>query len=72
MVPKVMTNGIGQCWKKTGECILEPVWSSGHILPPSLRDLLAETVQAVENQNEDGNKEYIDYDELFNDDEEIM
>ena len=72
MVPKAVTNGIGQCWKKMGECISEPVLSSGHILRSSLSDLLAATVKAVKNQNVDGNKEYMDYDVLFNDDEEIM
>ena len=33
----------GQGWQKTEEGILEPVWSSGPILPPSLIDLLEKT-----------------------------
>ena len=38
----------GQGWEKTEEGILEPVWSSGAILPPSLVDLLEQTVEEVE------------------------
>ena len=63
---------IGQGWEKTDEGILEPVWSCGPILPPSLIDLLEETVQEIENHNEDEDEDDLDYEELFNDDEQII
>ncbi|KAG0730417.1 hypothetical protein GWK47_028312 [Chionoecetes opilio] len=47
----------GQGWEKTGQGILEPVWSCGPILPSSLADLL-ETVDSEDEQ------EYPDYDGL--------
>ena len=49
---------------------MEPVWSCGPILPPSLIDLLEETVQEIENHKED--EDDLDYEELFNDDEQII
>ena len=53
----------GQGWEKTENCILEPVWSCGPILPPSL------TVQEVEEEEEEEEDEHdIDYDEILNDD----
>ena len=48
----------GQQWVKTEEGFLEPVWSCGPILPPSLIDL----IKKVEEEEED---EEIDYDELL-------
>ena len=35
----------GQGWEKTEKGVLEPVWSSGLVLPPSLVDLLQKTVE---------------------------
>ena len=54
--PKPYDNG--QQWVKTEEGFLEPVWSCGPILPPSLIDL----IKKVEEEEED---EEIDYDELL-------
>ena len=62
--PKPYDNG--QQWVKTEEGFLEPVWSCGPILPPSLIDL----IKKVEEEEED---EEIDYDELLlgdNDDDD--
>ena len=56
-----------QGWKKTEEGILEPVWSYGPIIPPSLIDLVEKTVEEVEEEEEE--EEEIDYDEVLNDDE---
>ena len=56
----------GQGWEKTEEGILEPVWSCGPILPPSLIDLLEKTAEEVEEGEEEEEHE-IDYDELFDD-----
>ena len=56
-----------QGWKKTEEGILEPVWSCGPILPPSLIDWVEKTVEEVEEEEEE--EEEIDYDEVLNDDE---
>ena len=54
--PKPYDNG--QQWVKTEEGFLEPVWSCGPILPPSLIDL----VKKVEEEEVD---EEIDNDELL-------
>ena len=35
----------GQGWQKTEEGFIEPLWSCGPILPPSLVDLLQQTVE---------------------------
>ena len=58
----------GQGWEKTKEGILEPVWSCGPILPPSLIDLLEKTVQDVEEEEEEEEEHDIDYDEILNED----
>lgn len=54
-----------QGWEKTDQGILEPVWSCGPILPPSLVDLLPETGQVGDNEEEEIQE--IDFDELFDD-----
>ena len=59
----------GQGWEKTEEGILEPVWSSGLVLPPSLVDLLQKTVEEAEVEQEDGQE--IDFEELLTDDEDM-
>lgn len=61
-----------QGWQKTEEDSLEPVWSCGPVLPPSLIDLLEETTEEVEGNEEDKEDEFeeIDYDDLFSDDDD--
>ena len=62
----------GQGWEKTADGILEPVWSHGPVLPPSLIDWLENTAEEAEN-NEDGNELLeIDYDELFDEDDAVV
>ena len=57
----------GQSWEKTADGILEPVWSRGPVLLPSLIDLSENSAEEAEN-NEAGNEPLeIDYDELFDD-----
>ncbi|XP_063959228.1 uncharacterized protein LOC135154916 [Lytechinus pictus] len=58
----------GQGWEKTKEGILQPIWSCGPILPPSLIDLLESTINEVEDDEEE--EEEIDYDELLDGDDE--
>ena len=53
----------GQGWEKTGQGILEPVWSCGPILPSSLTDLL-ETVDSEDEEEDIVEEEYPDYDGL--------
>jgi len=55
-----------QGWEKTEEGILEPVWSNGPILPPSLIDLLEKTAEEMEDEDEE--EQEIDYDDLNDDD----
>ena len=49
----------GQGWEQTHKVILEPVWTIGPILPPSLMDILEKTVEeneekaAVEEEGEE-------------------
>ena len=59
----------GQGWEKTEEGILEPVWSSGPVLSPSLVDLLQKTVEEAEVEQDDGQE--IDIEELLSDDEDM-
>ena len=54
----------GQGWEKTKEGILEPVWSCGPIVLPSLIDLLEKTADEVEDEEVDQD---IDYEELLDD-----
>ena len=62
----------GQGWEKTADGILELVWSLGPVLQPSLIDLLENTAEEAEN-NEDGNELLeFDYDELFDDDDTVV
>ena len=62
----------GQGWEKTEEGILEPVWSSGPVLPPSLVnvDLLQKTIEEAESGEEYDGQE-IDFEEPLNDDEDM-
>ena len=41
----------------------------GPILPPSLIDLVEKTAEEVEEDEEEGQEQEIDYDELLNDDD---
>ena len=59
----------GQGWEKTEEGILEPVWSSGPVLPPSHIDLLQEAVQEAEVGEDDGQE--VDFEEFLSDDEDM-
>ena len=43
------------------------VWP--YILPPSLIDLVEKTAEEVEEDEEEGQEQEIDYDELLNDDD---
>ena len=45
---------------------MEPVWSNGPILPPSLIDLLEKTAEEMEDEDEE--EQEIDYDDLNDDD----
>lgn len=49
-----------QGWEKTADGILEPMWSCGSILPPSLVDLVDKTVREVEETEEYVDEEDID------------
>ena len=57
-----------QGWEKTEEGVLEPVWSCGPILPPSLVDLLEKTAEEMEDVADEEAQE-IEYEELLSDDE---
>ena len=57
----------GQSWQKTEEGILEPVWSCGPGLPPSLTDLLEKTNEEEDNGEE--KEEELVYNELLDEDE---
>lgn len=59
----------GQGWERTDEGLLEPTWCSGPVLPPSLVDLIESSGDSDEEDEEDEDDE-IDFDELFNDDED--
>ena len=50
-----------QGWKKNDNGFLEPIWSNGNILPPSLIDLLEKGVS----DNEESDEEDIDDDSLL-------
>jgi len=56
-------------WKKTEEGVLEPVWSCGPVLPPSLIDLLEQTAEEAEKVAKEEEEQEIDYEELHSDDE---
>lgn len=59
----------GQGWEKNEKGILEPLWSCGPILPPSLIDLLQKTVEEMEEDDDEEQEQEIDYDELLDDDD---
>ena len=62
---------VGQGWEKTEQGVLEPVWTCGPILPPSLIDLL-DTGDSESDQNDDEEAEddvEIDYDDVMDDDD---
>ena len=58
----------GKGWKKNDEGDLEPIWSYGNILPPSLVDLI-ESSESVEEEVEEDN----DFDDILEylDDEDV-
>ncbi len=49
-----------QGWKKTKGRVLEPAWSCGPILPPSLIDLLAD---GVISDDDEGEKDEVEEDD---------
>ena len=51
-----------QGWEKTGDGSLEPLWSCGPILPPSLVDLIPDMARELDDTDDE---QEIDYDELF-------
>jgi hypothetical protein len=55
-----------QGWEKMEQGILEPVWSIGHIFPPSLINLL-EKADCEDEEDEEADED-IDYDDMFDDD----
>ena len=58
----------GQGWKKTEQGILEPVWSIGPIVPPSLIDLL-EKMDCEDEQGKEQEADLeIDYDDMLDGD----
>lgn len=51
-----------QGWEKTAHGVLEPIWSCGPILPPSLTDLL----ETVDDEAEEVEEEHaLNYDEMM-------
>jgi len=59
----------GQGWEKTEEGVLEPLWSCGPVLLPSLIDLLEKTAEEVKEVAEEEEEQEIDYEELLSYDE---
>ena len=55
---------VGQGWEKSEKGVLEPVWSCGLILPPSLIDLL-ETGTGISSEDEEYGEDDMDYDEML-------
>lgn len=65
----------GQGWLKTEEGMVEPVWSIGPILPPSLLDLLdsdgtEDDHNVHEDEDAEPSEEDMEIDDLFMDDED--
>ena len=59
----------GQGWETNVSGVLEPVWTCGPILSPSLIDILKETSDEIENE-EIEEIEDIDFDEFFEEDDD--
>ncbi len=60
----------GQGWEKNEDDVLEPIWSCGPILPPSLIDLLEKTTEDEECSFDE--IQDIDYNDAYNDDDWII
>ena len=57
-----------QGWEKTANGVLEPIWTCGLVLPPSLVDLLVQTVnEELEDEEVDETAEEIDFDDFLDD-----
>ncbi|KAJ8346639.1 hypothetical protein SKAU_G00280400 [Synaphobranchus kaupii] len=52
-------------WEKNEEGVLEPMWTAGPIMPPSLVDLLVKEADNIEHEN---NEEEEEQDETIEDD----
>ena len=59
---------VGQGWTKTEEGTLEPIWSSGPILPASLVDLLDSTNPDEEQSDDNEDGYFDDFSDSDNDD----
>jgi hypothetical protein len=61
----------GQGWEKTDGGFLEPIWSIGPILPPSLIDLIEnEDEEEEEDEEDDDEEEDFDPDDLFDEEDD--
>lgn len=63
---------VGQGWTKTEEGTLEPIWSSGPILPASLVDLLDSTNPDEEQSDDNEDGYFDDFSDSDNDDWHIL
>ena len=63
-----------QGWEKNYEGILEPIWSCGPVLPPSLIDLVEQTSEELEQCDDDIEGEQsdqeCDFEELLSENED--
>ena len=63
-----------QGWERNDEGVLEPVWSCGPVLPPTLIDLVKKTTEEMEQCDDDIEEEQSsqdsDYEELLSDNED--
>ncbi|KAG1666825.1 PIN2/TERF1-interacting telomerase inhibitor 1 [Nymphon striatum] len=61
-----------QGWERNDEGVLEPVWSCGPVLPPTMIDLVEKTTEEMEQCDDDIEEEQSeqdsDYEELLNED----
>ena len=62
----------GQGWQKSGEGTVEPLWSTGPILPAELVDLVERTVAENEAHVDEDEDIEIDFDEWLADEEEEL
>ena len=59
-----------QGWERLEDGTLEPLWSTGPILPPSLIDIVERTTVETENDADNETEiQEIDYSELFEEDD---
>ena len=68
IIEKPKPYDMDQGWQKVENGSLEPIWSRGPILPMSLIDLLDSTDWDLDDEDEDD--EYLDYDNIFEDEDD--